>query len=578
MIQKFIIFILIFFVFKSSVVSQTALNSEISIDTLRSDYSISGELYKSDLSSSINLSSVGWSSYHPWLFDPIDFIYTGNPFQTEKKIQSIRYTSLPHIGFLYSFGSSGFQNAVVNYTQSFINNLLINFDYNTSQSNGILRNSGFKNQDIHLNFLKQWKKVNLHLDVNSLQRTYEWNGGIINDSLPLSFSLGLIPVNKVDAISVRKDVSVISNTSFKLTGDSLKYVGISIRNIFDSQNRVYTETGDLASIYSTILVDSFQTRDQLQISTQKNNISFFMKSKKLDFDIGVEQIFWNYRNVNLYRDTLEVLLNEKIQFISRDFKIKQNFQYYFVGRSSNWVSEISVNKKSALWGVDSYWKIENSLPELFQRHYFSNNIFYQLPVYENQFKSRLDLNLYYHLKNSKIDFTSSYIYLKRPYFFNGQTWENSLYSQVNAIKLSISINSKYKFLRLSPNYSICALPSQMNFYPVHNLSLRASVENGIFKNRKLKAYFGLEPRLIGGYSPIALATSMDLFLTNYSNTEQSAYFDMSIFSGIELKGFKFFARADNLGYFWNNRMLQVIKGYPIPLMQIKIGITWDFWN
>ncbi len=578
MILKFIIFILIFFVFKSSVVTQTALVSKIPIDTLKSDYSISGELYNSDLSSSNNLSSVGWSSYHPWLIDPINLIYTGNPFQTEQKHQSIRYTSLPHIGFLYSFGSSGFQNAVVNYTQCFINNLLINLDFKSSQSNGILRNSGFKNQEIHLNFLKQWKKVNLHLDVNSLQRTYEWNGGIINDSLPLSFSLGLIPVNKSDAISVRKDVSVISNTNFKLNGDSLKHVGISIRNIFDSKNRVYTETGDLASIYSIILVDSFQTRDHLQISTQKNNISLFMKSKKLDFDLGVEQRFWNYRNGILYRDTLEILLNEKFQFKSNDLKITQNFQYYFLGRSSNWVSEISVNKKSDLWGVNSYWKIENSLPELFQRHYFSNNIFYQLPVYENQFKSRLDLSVFYHLKNSKIDFTSSYVYLRRPYFFNGQTWENTFYSQVNALNLSISINSKYKFLRLSPNYSLCVLPAQMNFYPVHNLSLRASVENGIFKNKKLKAYFGLEPRLIGGYSPVALGTSMDLFLINHSNTEQSSYFDMSIFSGIELKGFKFFVRADNLGYFWNNRMLQVIKGYPIPLMQIKIGITWDFWN
>ncbi len=48
--------------------------------------------------------------------------------------------------------------------------------------------------------------------------------------------------------------------------------------------------------------------------------------------------------------------------------------------------------------------------------------------------------------------------------------------------------------------------------------------------------------------------------------------------GFEVKGFRFFARAENIGYFWNNRMTQTVRGYPIPPVQIRLGITWDFWN
>jgi hypothetical protein len=59
---------------------------------------------------------------------------------------------------------------------------------------------------------------------------------------------------------------------------------------------------------------------------------------------------------------------------------------------------------------------------------------------------------------------------------------------------------------------------------------------------------------------------------------QSGYLDLAVFGGFELNAFKFFVRAENLGYFWNNRMLKVVSGYPIPPLQIRLGITWDFWN
>ena len=578
MTRKFIIVILIVLIQISSAFSQTSLSSQISIDTLKSSYSISGELNRVDLSSGPLMNTVSWSSLSPWFINPINFLYTGNPFQLENKSQSIRYTSLPHIGFNYSFGSSGYQNAVLNYSQSFAKNFIMNIDFKSFQSGGILRNSGFKNQDIQLKVLKQWKQIELFLNAKSVNRTFEWNGGITNDSLPLTYSLGLIPVLKSDALSVRKDISIISETKFTIHSDSMIRLGLTAKNRFDSQNRIYSETGNIALMYPSIYVDSFETRDHLQISTQKNELALFLQTKNSKFNLGVEQTFWNFRNGSLYRDTFELAINENIQLKINKFKINQKIHYYFVGRSSNWKSEISVDKKSKFWSISSSWKIENSLPDLFQRHYFSNNTYYQLPTYENQLKSRVDLICTYVMKKSKIELNGSYIYLKKPYFFDGQTWVNSLYNQVNAMYASLTFDYKYKAFSVLPNYSISILPSQLNFYPTHNLNVRVAVQGGIFKNRKLKTYIGFEPRWIGSYSPITIIPSMDLFLLNGTSNRQLAYFDCAVFTGLELNGFKFFARAENLGYFWNNRMLQVLKGYPIPPMQIKLGITWDFWN
>ena len=110
------------------------------------------------------------------------------------------------------------------------------------------------------------------------------------------------------------------------------------------------------------------------------------------------------------------------------------------------------------------------------------------------------------------------------------------------------------------------------------LKLRLVTQRGVLKKRKLTSYFGIEPQLVGGFNPLLVYPSLDVFILNANSTTQSAFVDLTLFGGFELKGFKFFAKAENLGYFWNNRMLQLAKGYPIPPMQIQIGIIWDFWN
>jgi hypothetical protein len=104
------------------------------------------------------------------------------------------------------------------------------------------------------------------------------------------------------------------------------------------------------------------------------------------------------------------------------------------------------------------------------------------------------------------------------------------------------------------------------------------LKGGIFKNKKLLSYIGIEPQWIGSYNRISFLPVMDVFLVNQLAAKQKGYFDLAFYAGFELKGFRFFARAENMGYFWNNRMLQTVKGYPIPPLQIRLGITWDFWN
>jgi hypothetical protein len=39
-----------------------------------------------------------------------------------------------------------------------------------------------------------------------------------------------------------------------------------------------------------------------------------------------------------------------------------------------------------------------------------------------------------------------------------------------------------------------------------------------------------------------------------------------------------FIRMDNLAYFFQDRKIEILSGYPFPSPQIKVGLSWDFWN
>jgi hypothetical protein len=558
-----------------SIISQRTFTE---IDSLRPSYSVAGKLSTIDLTSRYSLTTLGFASNQPFLFDPHQLLYSGLPFKSLESTRSIRYTSLPHLGFAYTFGSSGFQFAKFQYSQAFAKNWIVNLDYNNQQTNGILRNSAVRNQLVTLKLAKRTKVIESLLTADYSIRSLAWNGGIVNDSLALNYSPDLIPVSKDDANSTRKEVLLNWSNYLNLRADSIQKTGVYFITNFHSKNRRFRETGDLASQYTSIYIDSFETNDQLQISSQSNEVGFFTARKKWNLSLGVLENFWNYRNGLFYRDTLELDVIESFNYKLNKLNLNQKFNLNFIGRGRSWKNELSATKNWVNSNLKLDWKIENSLPELLQRHYFSNNMQYQLSAYELQFKNKLDLAYNIQFRNNHFTLKAGHIYLKNPYFFNGNTWSNSQIDEVNSFNATLQADLKFKFLTISPSYSFYSLPATWKFYPTHLLTLRMITERGVLKKRKLISYFGVEPQLIGGFNPLVIYPSLDIFIFNLNPNTQKAFIDLAVFAGFELKGVKFFARAENLGYFWNNRMLQLAKGYPIPPMQIQIGITWDFWN
>ena len=176
-------------------------------DTLNNQYHISGSIDSVDAFTPYFMSSFPSAQSNSVFLRPGQLFYEGgsNAFirsQTFKKT----YSSLPHLGFAYTFGMQGFQSTKVNYTQAFQNKLIININILRSQATGLLRNSSWKNQYMSTKLYKTGKKISSFLSLDFSTVTAENNGGVLNISDINTYTHDLLAVNKDNAFEEKRAI------------------------------------------------------------------------------------------------------------------------------------------------------------------------------------------------------------------------------------------------------------------------------------------------------------------------------------------------------------------------------------
>jgi hypothetical protein len=130
------------------------------------------------------------------------------------------------------------------------------------------------------------------------------------------------------------------------------------------------------------------------------------------------------------------------------------------------------------------------------------------------------------------------------------------------------------------NYQFTAMDDIKRFVPTHLIDTRLFVKGGIFKAKKLKALAGIDFLMASSYKRLNFVPQMTLFDVEGSilNSSSSGFINMAAFASFEVETFRFFIRMDNLAYFWQDKQIELVRGYAFPSTQLKVGITWDFWN
>jgi hypothetical protein len=217
-----------------------------------------------------------------------------------------------------------------------------------------------------------------------------------------------------------------------------------------------------------------------------------------------------------------------------------------------------------------------------QRNYFSNNVQYQLNSLENQWNHSLSLFAVKKIASFQLEAAYQALQFRNVYVFDQSAgiWRNDqLASGGKGQSVQFSASWTNKGFLIKPTYRWTQFSSGLNFQPQHQSSLRIQWKGGVFKAKKLRMLFAADAQYLSSFQQLRFIPQMGVFDLLQSNpTSIQGYVNLSFTTALEVETFRFFVRVDNLGSFWVPSTTAFVSHYAFPSMQIKIGLTWDFWN
>lgn len=548
-------------------------------DTLKLGYSTGGKIDSVDIAFSNHSSTLpggGFSTSENIL--PYDFFiqnYGGGVYRNFSDWKNRRFSALPHLGFGYVFGGQATQNVIATYTQVFGPKNILNIDYNLRRGNAFLRSSDFNHNDVQVQFEHQSDFYSFDIRGQFVSRSIFENGGILTDTLLDISGLSFAPVRKSAAESRYKGTRIELDHYFDLlSNDSSNSTGIYVENRLNIQNRRYFEVDSFAAIYPVTYYSLDSTNDQYQVSELVNLAGLYYSRKGFYFKAGIQNNWWNFYNLGNFVSQSEINLDGKIGIILKGVELKNHSNLNFIGAKGEWFSNSAVKFGWNNFLLQGKANLSYLLPEPYQRLYFGNNIFYNnsFSDLEKQFRMNIDANLDYSYQQHSVGFFIKNAVATNNYWFYNDEWRNDTLTTLNSFSLGVRGKTNFKIIHFSFNGSY----NNSNWMPDFFVQSRLYLQGKILKGRKLLGQFGVEGSYHTGYNLIAVNPLMDIY--QLTNTSNDAMVNLHVFGAFEVQKFRFFFRVENLGYFWNPSVNRIAVDYPIPAMQIRVGITWDFFN
>lgn len=552
------------------------------LDTIKLGYHVGGEIDSVDVQFTKHSSTmVGGGKGLIENTLPVDFFYLNSGavfYRKEQDWKKMRFSALPHVGFGYVFGTQGTQYVTTNYQQAFGSKMLLNIDYDAIRNNGYLRNS-VSNQ--HLIQLQLYRKANFYsfkLKSQYTRRDLGQSGGMTSDALIEDFGLAFVPVAKSDAQSNYRGAKIeLEHYVDFLAKDSIRDFGLYIENKVRILNHRYSESNDtLQSLYVLTNYDTLSTQDQDQLSEVLNQAGLFFSTRKLTAKAGFESNYWRYSNLGNFHDTMEINFDGQLKINLKRLVIQNHSNLNLIGAQREWFSYSSLKMNVSKFDFIGKAEISSLLPEQFQRYYFSNNIDANLTAPQLQYKSNFSLSgMYSFNTRNSISLNANLINVKNNYFFDSTTWRNDLQSNLDYLQVGLGIQTGYKVLY----FNLKGVYQTGKYVPTALIQSRLSVKGRLFKGKKLLGQLGVEGSYHTAYDVLSYLPLLDAYqFTSQGAIVSPAAFNLHAFGAFEITQFRFFLRVENIGYIWNDQTSLQIQGYPIPAMNIRIGITWDFFN
>ena len=498
--------------------------------------------------------------------------------------QNLTFSALPHLGFAYGFGAQGSQRLRLDYQQLFAKHTLLNVRYDRHQQAGFIRASELRMSSLEVQVAQYGKRHQVLASFSNLSNDRQWSGGLANWSQIGLVSAELLPVVKANAYTFQNRYQAKLDAAYLLGSDSLQGLRVITRNTYSSQLRRYEETDSLELYYTQLNFYTDSCRDVFatQIWQHQVGLAYVQKKLLLSSALELRRMFWQD---NLFSfDTTELNLVNEAKYQFKAGLLKHNSTINFVGAGGGIHADTRFESKLPLGKLQIQHLFLRAWPELMQRTYYSNLTSYQ--VVQPQLQQSMLLNAKYTTQLGPIQTNVALAYMRNQevYRFNSQQMNWQLVGPQSAYQASLDLVYKTKRWRFSAQtaYTNWQLSNQ-NILPPLTSELHVQWGGGVLKNKQLKLVAGAAVQAMYGG-----AFSRMTYLPYLETLDWQVYGTTALYPVerilnakaellLEVKTFRFFVQATNM-FGFIDPSASLYQGIPYPSMQIRIGLTWDFWN
>jgi hypothetical protein len=526
--------------------------------------------------------------------DATDFYQLGyTTFATPQTLlKPLTFSALPHLGFGYGFGAQGAQRIRVDYEQAFAHRVLFNLRYDRWQRTGFIRADDLRYSQLQLNLYQTGKRHEVLLHFGNVSDDRQWAGGLASYTALGSIAMDLLPVVKESSRTQKNAYHASLDFRYRLFGDSLRSVNLATQHQYQLQKRLYLEEGLLGTFYPQTYFSPDSCADVFDQQLLENRVGLQVQRPGLEWNsqIGLRQRLWS--DALTQYDTLEVNWHNHLQLKRAAHYLAHQNEFNVSGAAQGWHANSTYRWAQKNWKVAVEHRYANEWPLLWQRAYQSNltNYFWANP--QKQFFQELsalgayqnnDKTLSARMKMSLVQYKNAYRF--DPLLMLWSTTAAASAGQLATLQTDISYTLPNN--KKTPSNGAWALGSKYKylaqkdaFLPKHQAALTLAWQGGVFKDKRLNmrvegqlTYQSVSKTLV--YLPFV--ESID-WGASQLGTMNAAYLNAQFNVALEVKTFRFFVNIANVGSYWNAAQLSTVQGYPLPTMQIRLGLTWDFWN
>ncbi|WP_343633208.1 putative porin [Fluviicola sp.] len=540
-------------------------------DSLKPGHRISGKL------DSVDANLANYQHTLPGDFNPFLFQFSFSDLNTVwLKPQQRRFSSIPHIAFEYSMGSKSAQFGKITYTQAIDSNTFIQFDYIRNSTLGNLRNSSFERNSAQLMVMHRSKYYGTILDASFYSSNNRLSNGTLGDSIREGFALLFQEVDKPNAENKIKELHIDWKNYISFTKDSLQKIGIILQPRLDIKNMRYLETDTLEGIYGFTNYDTAVTADYWELSSLKMNGGVFYKNRGFNIEAGLGTRYWDYDNMQVHQDTTEAFGFAALDMNIQGYALNATANYTFAGASGETQILAEAKKAFRINKFSASGAFIHKYPENYQRAYYGNTLSYNWN--DRELSTKTSLNLSWTNKNRFVPFFAQAFVennSKMPVFIQNR-WRQDTLTSLNVLGIQAGFEYSYKKLLVQGRASY--RESTGDLLPNWLLSGRIAYNGGLFKAKKLKTVTGIEIGYISHYQLLDFVPQMNTYTFVSAGKQFRDMMKLHFYTQFDLGYFRWFIRVENIEQTFVKPTNFEGIGYPVTPLQLRFGVSWDFFN